>query len=90
MLAADDKKKLQDAVVAVQYLKVFTNMAQGFAMAEDMFTKGGRSTASQRVLMITNGKPSFNLMTNEMVEQLDDKNIMCYFVVINDDGPTCL
>ena len=35
--------------------------------------------------MITDGKPSFNLMTNEMVEQLDDKNIMCYFVVINDD-----
>ena len=27
-------------------------------------------------------------MTNEMVEQLEDNNIMCYFVVINDDGPT--
>ena len=38
--------------------------------------------------MITDDKPSFNLMTNEMVEQLDDKNIMCYFVVINDDGRT--
>ena len=35
--------------------------------------------------MITDGKPSFNLMTNEMVEQLEDKHIMCYFVAINDD-----
>ena len=39
---ADDKKKLQDALVAVQYLKVFTNMAQGCAMGEDLFIKGGR------------------------------------------------
>ena len=42
MLLAHDKKKLQDALVAFQYLKVFTNMAQGCAMGEDLFIKGGR------------------------------------------------
>ena len=57
------------------------------AMAEYMLIKRGRSTASRGVLTITDGKPSLNLMTNEMVEQLDDKNVMCYFAVINDDGP---
>lgn len=87
MPLSTDKKQIQAALAGVQYLKGFTNMAQGFAMAEDMFTKGGRSSASQGVLMITDGKPSFIWMTNEMVEQLDDKNIMRYFVVVNDEGP---
>merc|ERR1719215_518673 len=40
------------------------------------------------VLTVTDGKPSFAWMTNEMVEQLDDKSIMRYFVVVNNQGPT--
>jgi len=66
----------------------FTNMAQAFALAEDMFIKGSRKDAQQSVMTITDGKPSFAFMTNEMVEQLDDKGIMRYFVVVNDAGPT--
>ena len=42
MLVAEDNTKLQDALVAVQYFKVFTNMAQGCAMGEDLFITGGR------------------------------------------------
>merc|ERR1711957_258415 len=38
-------------------------------------------------MLITDGKPSFAFMTNEMVEQLDDKGIMRYFVVVNNQGP---
>merc|ERR1719511_611275 len=60
-------------------------MAQAFAMAEDMFVKGSRKVAAQQsVMVITDGKPSFSFMTNEMVEQLDDKGIMRYFVVISE------
>jgi len=66
----------------------FTNMAQAFALAEDMFIKGSRKDAQQSVMTITDGKPSFAFMTNEMVEQLDDKGIMRYFIVVNDAGPT--
>jgi len=63
-------------------------MAQAFSLAEDMFIKGSRKDAQQSVLLITDGKTSFAYMTNEMVEQLDDKGIMRYFVVVNDAGPT--
>jgi hypothetical protein len=75
------------AVDALPFKEGFTNMAQAFSMAEDMFTKGSRKDAQQSVMLITDGKPSFAFMTNEMVEQLDDKGIMRYFVVVNGLGP---
>merc|ERR1719265_694061 len=63
----------------------FTNMAQGFSQAEHAFIIGARREASSAVMVITDGKPSFNFMTNEMVEQLDDKGIMRYFMLVNED-----
>jgi hypothetical protein len=81
-----------DAVITkvdgLPFKKGFTNMAQAFQMAENMFILGSRKSAQQSVLTITDGKPSFAWMTNEMVEQLDDKSIMRYFVVVNNQGPT--
>jgi len=75
------------AVSGAPFKKGFTNMAQAFSMAEDMFIKGARKDAQQSVMLITDGKPSFAFMTNEMVEQLDDKGIMRYFVCVNNQGP---
>merc|ERR1719487_2342505 len=80
----DDVKK---AVKDLPFKKGFTNMAQAFSMAEDMFIKGSRRNAQQSVMLITDGKPSFAWQTNEMVEQLDDKGIMRYFIIVNEDGP---
>jgi len=37
-------------------------------------------------MLVTDGKPSFSFQTNEMVQQLDDKNVQRYFVVVNDNG----
>ena len=34
--------------------------------------------------MITDGKPSFQFQTNELVEQLDDKGVQRFFVVVSD------
>jgi hypothetical protein len=82
-----DMTKVNKAVDDLPFKKGFTNMAQAFSMAEDMFIKGSRKSAQQSVMLITDGKPSFAFMTNEMVEQLDDKNIMRYFVVVNNQGP---
>lgn len=79
---------VEAAVSGATFKKGFTNMAQAFSLAEDMFIKGSRKDAQQSVLLVTDGKPSFAYMTNEMVEQLDDKGIMRYFVVVNDAGPT--
>lgn len=80
------KKAVTDAVKGLSFKKGFTNMAQAFATAETMFTQGSRRDAQSAVLVITDGKPSFSFMTNEMVEQLDDKGIMRHFVVISDQG----
>jgi hypothetical protein len=78
----------KDAVIAtvkgLPFKKGFTNMAQAFAMGEDMFVKGSRKNAQQSLMIVTDGKPSFSFMTNEMAEQLDDKSIMRYFVIISE------
>jgi len=79
-----DKDAIGDVVEGLPFKKGFTNMAQAFAMAEDMFTKGLRKRAQQSVMIITDGKPSFSFMTNEMAEQLDDKAIMRYFVIVSE------
>jgi len=79
-----DKDAVKGVVEGLPFKKGFTNMAQAFAMAEDMFTKGSRKRAQQSVLLVTDGKPSFSFMTNEMAEQLDDKSIMRYFIVVSD------
>merc|ERR1719181_2359006 len=79
-----DMDLVKAAVSGLPFKKGFTNMAQAFAMAEDMFVKGSRGKAQQSVMVVTDGKPSFSFMTNEMVEQLDDKSIMRYFVVVSE------
>ena len=84
---ASNKDDVQAAIEGLQFKKGFTNMAQAFSMAEDMFIKGARKSAQQSVLLTSDGKPSFAFMTNEVVEQFDDKGIMHYFVVVNNQGP---
>jgi len=83
-----DKDAVKAAVEGLPFKKGFTNMAQAFAMAEDMFTKGSRKRAQQSLMLVTDGKPSFSFMTNEMAEQLDDKSIMRYFVVVSETPMT--
>lgn len=83
-----DKDAVQATIEGLPFKKGFTNMAQAFAMAEDMFIKGSRSAAQQSVMVVTDGKPSFSFMTNEMAEQLDDKAIMRYFVLVSETPMT--
>jgi hypothetical protein len=79
-----DKAAVKSTVEGLPFKKGFTNMAQAFAMAEDMFTKGSRKAAQQSLMLVTDGKPSFSFMTNEMAEQLDDKSVMRYFVIVSE------
>jgi hypothetical protein len=65
--------------------KGFTNMAQAFALAETMYTQGGRHGAQSALLVLTDGKPSFEFQTAELVEQLDDKGVQRFFVVVSED-----
>jgi uncharacterized protein YegL len=80
-----DKAAVLTAVDGLPFKKGFTNMAQAFSAAENAFILGGRREASSAVLVITDGKPSLKFMTNEMVEQLDDKGITRYFMLVNEE-----
>merc|ERR1719498_1130274 len=70
-----DYTEVKTVLTGLQFVKGFTNMAQAFSLAETMFTLGGRRGAQSSILVITDGKPSFNFQTSEMVNQLDDKNV---------------
>jgi len=80
-----DMEAIEGAVKGLPFKKGFTNMAQAFSMAETAFIQGSRRGSQSAVMVVTDGKPSFNFMTNEMVEQLDDKAIQRYFLLINEE-----
>lgn len=79
-----DLEEVKSAIEGMVQKKGFTNMAQAFALAETMYTAGGRKGAQSALLTITDGTPSFLFQTNELVEQLDDKGVQRFFVVVSD------
>jgi hypothetical protein len=81
-----DLAAVEAAVDGLPFKKGFTNMAQAFSTAEVAFIQGSRRGAQSAVLMVTDGKPSFNFMTTEMVEQLEDKGIQRYFLVVSEES----
>lgn len=76
---------LQAQVDGMSYHKGFTNMAQALALGEKMLLIGSDRTsqAQQSILVISDGLPSFAFQTEELIEQLDDKGIMRYFIVVS-------
>jgi len=81
-----DLASVKTSLEAIVQKKGFTNMAQAFALAETMYTSAGRSGAQPALLVITDGKPSFVFQTNELIEQLDDKGVQRFFVVVTDNN----
>jgi len=84
-----DMSQVKTDIGAMVQKKGFTNMAQAFALAETMYTSAGRKHSQPALLVITDGKPSFQFQTNELVEQLDDKGVQRFFVVVSDDQKKC-
>ncbi len=74
-----DSKAVDPVINAQKLTDGFTNMAQAFSMAGDMSIKGHPKEAQQFVMLITDGKSSFVYMTDEMIEQLDGKDVIRYF-----------
>jgi len=81
-----DMALVKTALENLPFKKGFTNMAQAFALAEVMYTGAGRKGVQSAILVLTDGKPSFQFQTNELVEQLDDKNVQRFFMVVNENG----
>jgi len=80
-----DLTAVKTSVEGMVQKKGFTNMAQAFALAETMYTSAGRKGSQSALLVITDGKPSFQFQTNELVQQLDDKGVQRFFVVVSDN-----
>jgi len=80
-----DLGAIKTSIEGMVQKKGFTNMAQAFALAETMYTSAGRKGSQSALLVITDGKPSFQFQTNELVEQLDDKGVQRYFVVVSEN-----
>merc|ERR1719181_295644 len=79
-----DLASVKTALDGMVQKKGFTNMAQAFALAETMYTAAGREGAQSALLVITDGKPSFQFQTKNLVQQLDDKGVQRFFVVVSD------
>jgi uncharacterized protein YegL len=80
-----DLAAVMSSAANLPFKKGFTNLAQAFSAAEVVFTQGSRRGAQAAVMVVTDGKPSFSFMTNEMVEQLDDKAIQRYFLIVSEE-----
>jgi hypothetical protein len=80
-----DMAAVTGAVSGLPFKKGFTNMAQAFSAAEQAFIIGSRRGSQSAVMVITDGKPSFSFMTTESVEQLDDKGVQRYFMVVTEE-----
>jgi len=81
---SSDLGSVKSAVEGMVQKKGFTNMAQAFALAETMYTSSGRKGSQSALMVITDGKPSFQFQTNELVQQLDDKGVQRFFIVVSD------
>jgi len=80
----EDLAAVKTAVAGMTHQKGFTNLAQGFKLAQKLLVQRSRKDAQSAILTITDGKPSFNWETKEVANDLDEKGIMKYMVVVSE------
>jgi hypothetical protein len=80
----EDLAAVKTAVAGMAHQKGFTNMAQGFVLAEKLLQQRGRKEAQSAVMTISDGKPSFLFETTEKAKELEEKGIMKYMVAISE------
>merc|ERR1719473_241198 len=68
----------------MEHQKGFTNMAQGFVLAEKLLQQGSRKEAQSAVMTISDGKPSFLFEMTGKAKELEDKGIMKFMVGISE------
>merc|ERR1719361_2482581 len=79
-----DLELVKQKIQATTWLRGFTNMAQGFHMADVMLAQTGRSDCQSAVMVLSDGKFSMAFQTAEKARELKDKNIQIYLTVISD------
>lgn len=78
-----DMKKAAAKIEATEWLRGFTNLAQVFAQAEKMSMNGGRKHAVSKILIITDGKPSFKFSTSQEAKKIRSKGTEISMVNVN-------
>jgi hypothetical protein len=79
-----DLATVESKIREMQWLRGFTNMAQGFHMADVMLGQTGRADAQSAVMVVSDGKFSMEYQTAEKARELKDKNVMIYLVAITE------
>jgi uncharacterized protein YegL len=74
------EQKIRD----MQWLRGFTNMAQGLHMADTVLGQTGREDAQSAVMVISDGKYSMEFQTAEKARELKDKNVQIFLVAITE------
>jgi hypothetical protein len=69
-------------IMELQWQRGLTNMAQAFTLADTMLQQGGRSWAQSAVLVLSDGKSSFEFQTAQQVQKLKDNNVMVFMAPI--------
>jgi len=78
----NDTKKVREDVEALKWQRGFTNLAQGFVLADTLLSQGGRRDGMSAVMVIWDGKYSFKFETGQKARMLKDKNVQIYMAVI--------
>jgi len=79
-----DHPTVRAKIAATTWQKGFTNMAQALTLADVMLAQGGRSEAQSAVLVLSDGKYSFEYQTKEKAQELKDKNIKVFMAPVTD------
>jgi len=83
-----DLALVETKIREMQWLRGFTNMAQGFHMADVVLGQTGRAEAQSAVMVLSDGKFSMEFQTAEKARELKDKNVQIYLVAITEvEGP---
>jgi len=79
-----DMAAVKTAAAAMEHQKGFTNMAQGFVLAQKLLQQRSRKDAQSAIMTISDGKPSFLFETTEKAKELEEKGIMKFMVAISE------
>jgi len=79
-----DTKAVSGKIEGLGWRKGFTNMAQAFTGAESVFLNGGRKHAQSVMVVISDGKPSFNFQTRNVVRKARRKGVKVVMVVVKE------
>jgi len=80
----DDLDLVRQEIGKLKWQRGFTNMAQGFTLADTMLSQGGRAGAQSAVLVLSDGKYSFKFQTAEKAQELKDKNVQVFMAPVTE------